>query len=409
MYLSMNCYSARHGTMMQGGRAVGTKRERPKGSGHWQLRVYAGREDGADIFSTKTVTGTGRDAARELARFEVEVAARHNPTGARGTIGELLEDWWASKQWPKAGSKAKARSDLDCYLIPHLGDMKVARFDQRPIETLYRGLLDGRLAKRAKPLAPGSVARLHATLHAALEWGVFRGRIGWNPAGRVDAPNDPPTKVRAPEPDEVAALLAAADPEFAVFVRLAAGTGRRLGDLLGITLPQIRPTDRAIQFDQVVVRAGNRVLVEPLDKNGRATRVEVDDTTWAAVGAQRQFMDDRAAAMGTRLVRGAFLFSDDPQGRLPWRPDSTSRKFRVLAETVGIGHTLHSLRHFHITELLTAGVDVETVAQRVGDDPRTIYKTYSHFRPRADRRAADAIGAVLAGRPAGLTLLHGNG
>lgn len=386
---------------------MGTKRERPKGSGHWQLRVYAGREGGKDIPATETFIGTEREAAKALSRFEARVEARHNPAGARGTVGEILEDWWALKQWPKAGSKAKARSDLDCYLLPHLGTIRVARFDQRPIETLYRGLLDGRLAKRHRPLAPGSVARLHSTLHAALEWGVFRGRLGWNPAARVDAPNDPPTKVRAPEPDEVARLLAAAPPDFAAFVRLAVGTGRRLGDLLGITLPQIRPADRAIQFDQVVVRAGNRVLVEPFDKNGRAARVEVDDDTWAALVGQHRAMDDRAAAMGTRLARGAFLFSDDPEGRAPWRPDSTSRKFRTLAETLGIGHTLHSLRHFHITELLTAGVDVETVAQRVGDDPRTIYKTYSHFRPRADRRAADAIGAVLAGRATGLTLLQG--
>lgn len=384
---------------------MGSKRERPEGSGRWQLRVYAGLDSGRRVYVTRTFEGTERAAAKVLARLEVEIEARHNPTAA-GTAGQLFEDWWALKQWLKAGSKAKARDDLDCYLLPHLGAIRLARLDQRPIETLYRGLLDGSLAKRARPLAPATVGRLHATLHAALEWGVRRGRIGWNPATRVDAPADPPTRVRAPEPEEVTRLLEAAEGEFAAFLRLAVGTGRRLGDLLGITLPQIRPSERAIQFDQVVVRAGNRILVEPFDKNGRAARVEVDDDTWAALLAQHRTMEVRAKEVGGRLVRGAFLFSDDIEGRLPWRPDSTSRRFRVLAGSLDIGHTLHSLRHFHITELLTAGVDVETVAQRVGDDPRTIYKTYSHFRPRADRRAADAIGAVLAGRPTGLTLVQ---
>lgn len=387
---------------------MGSKREHPKGSGHWQLRVYVGREAGKDVYDTDTFHGTEREAVKALSRFEAQVEARHTTTGSsRGSVGELLDDWWSAKHWPKAGSKAKARADIDCYLRPHLGTIRVARFDQRPIETLYRGLTAGTLAKRGRPLAPATVARLHSTLHAALEWAVFQGRIGWNPAARVDAPTDPPSKVRAPEADEVARLIGTAGPEFAALLRLAAGTGRRLGDLLAVTRPQLVATQRAVRFDQVVVRAGSEILVEALDKNGRATTVEVDDDTWTAITGHLHAMEQRAATKGTRLARDAFLFSDDLEGRRPWRPDSTSRKFRTLAEQLGVAATFHGLRHFHITELLTAGVDVETVATRVGDDPRTIYKTYSHFRPRADRRAADAIGAVLAARPAGLTLVQG--
>jgi integrase len=147
------------------------------------------------------------------------------------------------------------------------------------------------------------------------------------------------------------------------------------------------------------------IVIERSDKAKRTARVRIDPDTMDLLQAQVESLEARARLAGTQLVRGkAFIFSDDLDGKEPWRPDSTSRKFAQLMGKLRMDYTLHSLRHFHITELLTGGVfgdpmDVETVAARVGDDPRTIYKVYSHLRKTSDERAANHMAKFFAETP----------
>ena len=57
---------------------------------------------------------------------------------------------------------------------------------------------------------------------------------------------------------------------------------------------------------------------------------------------------------------------------------------------------LHDLRHFLATQLLSAGVDVRTVAGRLGDrNASTTLNVYAHFLEESDRAAADVIGDII--------------
>ena len=48
------------------------------------------------------------------------------------------------------------------------------------------------------------------------------------------------------------------------------------------------------------------------------------------------------------------------------------------------------------TRLLTAGIDVRTVAGRLGHrNPSTTLNVYSHFVPESDHGAADALGQIF--------------
>jgi integrase len=59
---------------------------------------------------------------------------------------------------------------------------------------------------------------------------------------------------------------------------------------------------------------------------------------------------------------------------------------------------LHDLRHFTATQLIGAGVDVRTVAGRLGHtDPSMTLRVYSHALEERDRAAAAVMGSLLAG------------
>ena len=67
-----------------------------------------------------------------------------------------------------------------------------------------------------------------------------------------------------------------------------------------------------------------------------------------------------------------------------------------MANNIGIKLTPKALRHFSATEMVAAGVDVRTVAGRMGHaDPSMTLRVYSHRRVQRDREAAAILGKSL--------------
>ncbi len=59
---------------------------------------------------------------------------------------------------------------------------------------------------------------------------------------------------------------------------------------------------------------------------------------------------------------------------------------------------LHDCRHWHATQLVGAGVDLNTVADRLGHQtPAFTLAVYGHSDEERNRAAAVVIGAVLGG------------
>jgi hypothetical protein len=75
-----------------------------------------------------------------------------------------------------------------------------------------------------------------------------------------------------------------------------------------------------------------------------------------------------------------------------------SQRYRRLALRLQLRSTrLHSLGHYSATELVAAGVDVRTVAGRLGHGSggATTPKVYADWVDEADRRAADTMATIV--------------
>jgi integrase len=58
--------------------------------------------------------------------------------------------------------------------------------------------------------------------------------------------------------------------------------------------------------------------------------------------------------------------------------------------------TFHALRHTHASQLIASGVDIVTIAKRLGHaKPSVTLSTYAHMFASDDRKAAAAINAAL--------------
>lgn len=73
-----------------------------------------------------------------------------------------------------------------------------------------------------------------------------------------------------------------------------------------------------------------------------------------------------------------------------------THRYRSYADRVGIKSSLKETRSFSATQLLTSGVDLNTVAGRLGHAKgSTTLQYYAHFTRPADQRAAGVIPAQL--------------
>ena len=85
------------------------------------------------------------------------------------------------------------------------------------------------------------------------------------------------------------------------------------------------------------------------------------------------------------------------EGSLP-SPRAFSAEWADVAASIGMPDiTFHALRHTHASQLIDAGVDVVTIAKRLGHSgPNITLKIYAHLFRDSDDKAAQAINDALA-------------
>jgi integrase len=390
----------RDGHIWTVGAAVMPGSIRQRGENSWNLRVYAGRDPvtGRKLSVERTVRGNKRQASKALAAMVAEVDQR--PAGAlgRGTVAALCREWLAHAS-PSFSPKTVeiTRMYIEDPIIPALGSLQVAKLTPADLDRFYRQLLE--VGRSRGPYAPATIRRVHGIVRRALSQGVRWGWITHNPAIDASPPRVPMRDMKPPDPDQVVRLFRLAkesDPELATFVMLAASSGARRGELLALRWSDIDLGRSRLSIERGVVRVGAN-LIEQGTKTHQSRRISLDAGTVSALEDHREWMVVRAQAANSALTSNGFVFSHSVDGSSPWHPDSTSRAFRRICQKAGVtGVRLHDLRHYVATRLLAAGVDVRTVAGRLGHrNPSTTLNVYSHFVPEADREAAETLGRIF--------------
>lgn len=358
--------------------------------GAWRLTYQA---DGARHYRTHPGPDTPkgrRDAERALAALVAEVDTRRLVGDQGSTVAHLLDAWLTHaardlEVRTLRGYEGHAR----LHLAPHLGPIRLNRLRPHHIDACYDALLDG-------GLAPKTVRNAHGTLHAALAQAVRWGWIARNPADSADPPTAKRPSLSVPTPGQVRALIAAARPDFATYLRLAATTGHRRGTLLALRWTDLDLEAGEATFARAVVDAGGGRLVEKGTKADRTDRATLDPATADALRAHRTRMAERALAAGVALGDRGHVFSQDPAGERPWHPSGVNVRWRTTCRAAGVtGVRPHDLRHFAVTELLTAGIPPHVVGQRVGLSTATMLRVYAHHIPRSDQAAAEMMGELL--------------
>ena len=370
----------------------GSLRQRSPGS--FELRVFIGVDPTTKRrrYRSMTVRGSRAEAERELAVMVASVRAAR-AVGVRSAVSELLEAWFAVAAGGWAPTTIRqTRSVLDRYLHPHLGALAVGDVTPATIDAVYaelrcRGGIGGR------PLAPGTLARIHVVVRAAFAQAMRWGWIWDNPAEHAHRIVTATPELHPPTPEELRTLLdhvAERDPQLHVFLVLAAFTGARRAQLLGLRWHNVHLDAGRVSFCAGWVE-GPHGPVLTATKTKRRHVVDLDPATC-------QVLADHAGQVGAE--GGGFVFSDD-SGITAWKPNRVTKAFLRHRRNAGLRpFRLHDLRHFMATEMLHAGIPLVIVSRRL--DHRRVSTTldkYAHAVPGGDAQASATLRQILTVRP----------
>jgi len=373
---------------------------RQRGEGSWELRVYLGRDPltGQKRWTYKTFKGGKREAQRALAAM-VASADGSGVAPSSGTVSELLKRWFENSSADFSPSTALETTNfMRRYIEPGLGSFQVARLRTEDIDRLYRELRK-RGGQNGRPLAPATVRRVHVIVHRSLEQAVRWGWTRTNPAHKAQVPRIPAPDIRPPAPADLVRLFALAeehDPALSTFLWVAAATGARRSELLALRWSDIDEASSRMTIARGLVNGPDGFVVKDTKTHG-VRRVALDPKTAAVLAEHHHRAENAAEACDVVLAPDAYVFSHEADSSAPWRPDSTTRAFRILVQRAGArGVRLHDLRHYVATRLLAAGVDVRTVAGRLGHrNASTTLNVYAHFVVDADEEAAAVLARLL--------------
>lgn len=330
----------------------------------------------------RTTDAAGR-TQRASRTFNGPEAAQSATLWAKGDVepavlllGHWLDRWLALKLPIVRPSTRRLYRFYVGYCSP-LAGRPLASISPEELQALANGLLDR--------FSWNTVKAWRAVISSALKAAIPR-HLAHNPMSGVKLPTRAEQPPKAWSADEMAQLVAAArGRKHEAWLWTMLGTGMRIGESRGLQWPDIDVQSRTVTISRSVDALTN--AIGPT-KSGKTRVVDLPDEVVAVLAEHRKRQGPgELYVFGQRTAGGPLLIRTLEH----W----TER----LCTTAGVRElSAHSFRHTFATLSLEDGVPLKEVSEALGHaDVAITASVYSHAVEQRRRRAANSMGARLAG------------
>jgi integrase len=397
-----------------------------------RVRVYAGPDPvtGRPVYLRETVYGTD-DAARRTARRTlnrlVAAAEKARRPSSAVSLSQVIDEWLRVVEHEDS-TRETYLGYIERTINPSLGPMSIAKLSVRHLETLYAELRRCRarcdrkpfIEHKAdgehdcvkvkckphvcKPMAASTVRQIHAIISGALSAAVRWDWLESNPARMAQRPKQKPPEPDPPSPTEAARLVDEAfrmDEDWGTLVWLVMTTGLRRGEVCILRWSRVD-----LDVGEIEIRSSYRlrkgVGTEKDTKTHQMRRIALDTETVVLLRELKDRWRARLVDLGLELTDDMYVFTGYRQTvpTVPYSPHGVSSRYKDMADRLGIDTHIHALRHYSATELLSAGIDLRTVAGRLGHGGggATTLRVYAAWVAASDRKAAEILGSRMPKR-----------
>ena len=338
-------------------------------SGRWRARY---RDDSgtqhAQHFARKV------DAQRWLNEVTASVVRGEyvDPGAGKVTVAAYAVTWQAV-QVSSPGTARIVDNAVRVHLIPAMGTKPIASVLPSTIQGFVKTL-------EAKGLAAGTIRNVHDVAWRIFDAAVHDRIISRSPFVKIKLPPLKTNEVVVPTIEEVVALADAVDDRWRAVIVTLAGSGLRIGELLGLQVRDVDFLRRTIRVERQ--RAQDGRLTEPKSPSSVRT---------VPVG---QVVINELAAHLARHPSTTDLFRDEFGKPLQYR--RWKHVWAGASREVQISFTSHAMRHFFASALISGGASVKQVQSVLGHASAVItLKVYSHLWPGDEDRTRVVMDAAL--------------
>jgi integrase len=359
------------------------------------------KEAGKDVYSFKvpyrdannkqtSETFTTHAAAlrfRNKIRRQRDEGLGIDPKAGMISVAEYAAIWLKRAEVKREGTYTLYSNHLRLHILPVLGGRQLRAVARDDVQGLVNAL-------HARGLAPRTIQTIYVTLAALFRSAyLLDKRLTASPCVKVALPEIPDREFQIPSVAEVRALANGMPARYRTVVLVAAGTGLRISEVMGLTWDRIDLEARTIKVDRQMTP---RTILGP-PKTRRSNRVvPMPEMVRAALTQHREEFPSIAqdiALTGGSIARGVELVFVRANGK-PANSRDVRRVFQFARARAGLSDEVvfHTLRHFYASIQIAAGTSLTALRDRMGHGTIQITSDiYGHLLPAEDDRTRAAI------------------
>lgn len=331
---------------------------------------------GKRIRLSKVVHGTKKDAIAERTRMQIEVGDVDRATKDM-TVAQYMEQIYLP--WEKNRTRKttyyRVEREVRKRIISELGHIQLSKLSAYTVETWAKGIESDAVRRTVFKIFQQAVTQ-------AYKWDIIQRNV----FDKLDSPSYEPKEKTVADADlsgVILRTLMGTRIEAPILLQLSCGL--RLSEAMAIDWEEIDFRTGKVRiwrnFQDVVGEEPQ--FFEPKTKKSKRT-------VTIPKGALARLLEIRCADGVMRF--GALAIGDDGNRM---KPSSLRYRYRRLYEKELPNQTyitLKNLRHTHATILLKQGVDIKTIADRLGHaDIKTTARSYLQPLDELDEQASDAF------------------
>ena len=367
---------------------------RKRGKDTWQVCVNLGRDPLTHKRRQRyeSVKGTEREAEAVLVRLLHQRDTGFEIEPGRLTVAGFLERWLKDYAQPRTAPKTALRYSelMRLHVIPVIGEIPLAKLKPMHIQAVQGEIL-------AKGLSGRTALHVHRVLKEALGHAVRWQLVYRNAADAVEPPRPDRYEIRIPPPEDIRRILAAADETpHGTLIYVAATTGLRLGELLGLRWRDVDLSNGTLSVTQNAQWVDGRMIFRT-PKTAKSRRsVALSASTVQRLREHRQQQLEQRMALGPAYIDHGLVFTNAVGEPLTPHGGIRSTWAKVTRSLGFPGLRIHDLRHAHASLMLAQGTHPKVVSERLGHATVGItLDIYSHVLPGLQREAAERLDELL--------------
>lgn len=273
--------------------------------------------------------------------------------------------------------------------------LKAAEFIGEPVDDVFS------VEYHSYGMAPQTIQRIHSLISEVFKYAEMEMIVTINPAKRVRPPRVETTIPNYFQPEQVAAILAAADKEpiqWRAMVYMFALTGARRGEVCSMKWKNLDWEKKQIKIDSSLLYTSETGVQDGPTKTRNTRFVPLPDELFPILKKLHLCQLERRLLYGDQWEDSDYLFTRERGGSMT--PSDINRRFKNFSEKYGLPHiNPHAFRHTAASIMISAGTDVISVAKVLGHaTPVTTERIYSHEIEEAKQTAAGCISGAILGK-----------